>query len=526
MMGGNSMKFILAYDLGTGGTKACLYTQDGVLIADEFASVQTFYPREKFHEQRPEDWWISVVQSTKKLLSTSSINPDDVVAIACSGHSLGAVPVTAEGRLLKEYCPIWSDSRGEKQAERFFKTIDEPRWYEATGCGFPAGLYAIFKIMWLCDFEPEIYRETSCFLGTKDYVNLRLTGIQATDHSYASGSGVYDLRTRGYSKHYISASGIQADKLPHIFESSDVLGTLTAQAASLLGLSQHVQVVAGGVDNACMATGAACVTDGSAYTSLGTSAWIAVASHSPIVSLSKRPYVFAHCVPGMFASATSIFSAGNSLRWIKNTFCQDLILQAEQTGADVYDLITEQAQFSPAGAHKLLFNPSLAGGSRAEKSAEIRGALLGLTLAHTRQDVLRAVLEGVAMNLRLSMDALSAIAPLSNEMLIVGGGGKSSIWRQIFADIYEKSILETNVGQDAGSLGAMACAAVGLGLWSCYDQVKAVHHLQSTKTPNATNQPIYNAMRGIFAKAADMQSDLGELLAALPTVLAHQIGAE
>ena len=509
------MKFILAYDLGTGGTKACLYTQEGELRASEFASVKTAYPREKFHEQRPDDWWRSVVDSTRLLLETSGVNSADVLAIACSGHSLGAVPVSADGRLLMESCPIWSDGRGEKQAERFFQKIDEAEWYTATGCGFPAGLYAIFKIMWLQEHEPEVYREAACFLGTKDYLNLRLTGVMATDHSYASGSGVYDLMAHRYEDRYIGASGVDAAKLPRIFESSDILGGLTKEAAALLGLAQGVKVVAGGVDNACMATGAACVTDGTAYTSLGTSAWVAVASRRPIVSVEKRPYVFAHCVPGLFASATSIFSAGNSLRWVKNNLCLDLSMRAAQEGADVYDLITALAAESPAGANKLLFNPSLAGGSRAEKSPEIRGALLGLTLGHTRQDVLRAVLEGIAMNLRLSMDILAGVTPLADEMLIVGGGGKSAVWRQIFADIYEKTILETNVGQDAGSLGAMACAAVGLGLWESYEHVKAVHRLKSAKTPDRSNKPVYDAMRPVFADAAGMQAELGERLARL-----------
>lgn len=509
------MKYILAYDLGTGGTKACLYTQEGELTASGFSSVKTSYPREKFHEQRPDDWWGSVVNSTRTLLNASKIDPGEVAAIACSGHSLGAVPVAADGRLLTENCPIWSDGRGESQANCFFQKISEPDWYLATGCGFPAGLYAIFKIMWLQEHEPDVYREAACFLGTKDYVNLRLTGVMATDHSYASGSGVYDLIARRYEPRYIEAAGVDAAKLPPVYESSAVLGGLTDEAAALLGLPRKVKVVAGGVDNACMATGAACVSDGMAYTSLGTSAWVAVASHQPIVSVEKRPYVFAHCVPGMFASATSIFSAGNSLRWVKNQLCQDLAAQAEREGADVYDLMTALASRSPAGANKLLFNPSLAGGSRAEKSPEIRGALLGLTLGHTREDVLRAVLEGIAMNLRLSMDILEGVAPLKQEMLLVGGGGKSAVWRQIFADIYEKTILETNVGQEAGSLGAMACAAVGLGLWDSYDRVQNVHRLQSSKKPNPASKPVYDALRPVFAEAAAMQSALGERLARL-----------
>lgn len=399
------MSYILSYDLGTGGTKASLFDENGRSLASAFVPCETFYPRELYHEQRPEDWWGSVTASTRRLLARSAVDPSAVACLAVSGHSLGVTPVDGEGRLLTEYTPIWSDNRAGEQAKRFFQTVDEAQWYLTTGNGFPAGLYGIFKIMHLRDEQPEIYRRAACFLGTKDYVNLRMTGVMATDHSYASGSGVYNLRERRYEAAYIAASGVDGAKLPPILESADIVGTLTPEAAELLGLPQSVKVAAGGVDNACMCLGAACTQEGDSYTSLGTSAWIAVATHQPVVNVQKRPYVFAHCIPGMFASATSIFSAGNSFRWLKNTFFKDLERQAEAEGRDVYDCLTELAAKAPVGSHKLIFNPTLAGGSGLDRSAYARGCLTGLTLGHTASDVVRAVLEGVCMNLRLAICA-------------------------------------------------------------------------------------------------------------------------
>ncbi len=509
------MSFVLAFDLGTGGTKACLYTVNGVLSASAFASVKTFFPQERFHEQRPLDWWSSVVDSAKELFAAVPEAASQVAGIAVSGHSLGAAPLSAQGEVLTQYTPIWSDGRGDAQAARFFQTIDEPTWYETTGNGFPAGLYSIFKIMWLREHQPDVYAKTALFLGTKDYVNFRLTGVMATDHSYASGSGVYDLRARRYREDYIAASGISPEKLPPILESHDIVGKLTAQAAEDMGLAAGIPVACGGVDNACMALGAGCVGNGQAYTSLGTSAWIGVVSDQPLTNVQKRPYIFAHCVPGMFASATSIFSAGNSLRWVKNNLCQDLVAQAEAEGKDVYDLITALAAASPVGAGKLMFNPSMAGGSASEKSPNIRGALLGMTLGHTRADVLRAVLEGIAMNLRIVMDVLAEISPIGQDILLVGGGGKSGMWRQVFADVYGKNIVQSSVEQDAGSLGAMACAAVGLGLWKDYARVQEVHQRRSVYQPIPDHVRLYEQMLPVFARAAEMQADLGDALAAL-----------
>lgn len=507
--------YILAYDLGTGGTKACLYTVEGTLAAAEFASVKTFFPQEKFHEQRPEDWWRSVTDSTRRLLVSSNIMPVEVAGIAVSGHSLGAVPVDEQGRALVEQTPIWSDARADEQSRRFFRAVDETSWYMTTGSGFPAPLYALFKIMWLRDNHPGLYERAAMFLGTKDYINCRLTGVLATDHSYASGSGAYDLRERVYRADYIAAAGIAFEKFPPIVDSHAILEGLTEEAAVELGLTAGIPVACGGVDNACMALGAGCVADGDAYTSLGTSAWIAVTSGEPIVNPDKRSFVFAHCIPGMFASATAIFSAGNSLRWVKNELCGDLIAEAERTGADVYDLLTGLAAVSPVGANKLLFNPSLAGGSATEKSPNIRGAMLGLTLGHTRSDILRAVLEGISLNLRQSLDVLAAMTEVSPDMLIVGGGGKSALWRQIFADCYEKNIVQSSVEQDAGSLGAMACACVGLNLWPDFSKVKEVHQIRSTFRPIDENVRVYRRILPLFARAADMQADLGDALTAL-----------
>ena len=252
------MAYILSYDLGTGGTKASLYDEAGRSLASTFVSCDTLYPREQWHEQRPDDWWRSVVESTQSLLSSAPVDRSEIACLAVSGHSLGVTPVDAQGKLLTETTPIWSDGRADAQARRFFESVDERTWYLTTGNGFPAANYGIFKIMWLRDEHPDIYARTACFLGTKDYVNLRMTGAMVTDHSYASGSGVYSLRERRYVEEYIAAPKVDAAKLPRIVESAEVIGTLTPEAARLMGLPQGVRVAAGGVDNACIGAHAIC----------------------------------------------------------------------------------------------------------------------------------------------------------------------------------------------------------------------------------------------------------------------------
>lgn len=509
---GNRM---ISYDLGTGGNKASLYDLEGNCLASVFIPYDTVYPRAGWHEQRPGDWWDAVVMSTRKLLDKTCEDRKNIECLAISGHSLGAVPVDKNGRLLRNTTPIWSDARAYEQAREFFTKVDEHEWYMTTGNGFPAALYTVFKIMWYRDNEPDIYRDAFKIIGTKDYINFRLTGVISTDHSYASGSGVYDLGRNMYHDGYITASGISADKLPDIVLSTAVLGTITPEAAEATGLGTDVRVVCGGVDNSCMALGAKSLEEGRVYTSLGSSAWIAVSSAEPVLDLRARPYVFAHVVPGLYTSAVSIFSAGTSFRWLRDNLCIDLKMQEESGGKNAYGLMDELAERSPVGANRLLFNPSLAGGTSQDASVNLRGAFMGLDLKHDRGDLIRACMEGIAMNLRLRLDVLKKHCRLQNEMLLVGGGSKSPLYRRIFADVYNMDILKTNIDQDAAALGAVAVAAVGCGIWKDFSRIDEIHETMETVKPDPVNSSKYEKLLDVFSFASDRQSEISDMLMAL-----------
>lgn len=506
---------LLAYDLGTGGNKASLYDATGRLIASAFVPYDTQYPRADWHEQRPQAWWESVVQSTRQVLAGEIIDPNSVRCLAISGHSLGCVPLDAAGQLLRETTPIWSDKRPAAQAERFFEHVDPAAWYRRTGNGFPAPHYTVFKILWYRDHEPEMFGPIYKILGTKDYVNYRLTGRMATDPSYASGSGVYDLLGWDYADELLAAADLPRALLPEIVPSTEILGGLTREAAATLGLPPGVPVACGGVDNSCMALGARNIAEGRLYASLGSSMWIAVSSQRPLLDDATKPYVFTHVIPGMFTSAIGMFSAGTSLRWVRDQLCANLLADAEATGRDVYDVMTELAGLSPPGARKLLFNPSLAGGSSLEPSPHIRGALLGLDLGHTQADVIRAALEGIALNARCMLDALRRLSALGDELVVVGGGSRSRLWRQILADALEIAVLKTNVGQEAGSLGAAAVAAVASGLWPDFTFIDRIHQLEATAQPQPAGVGVYRQLLPLFDEARRTQSRLGQQLAQL-----------
>lgn len=503
-------KYIIAYDLGTGGNKASLYDIEGNCLTECFVPYSTQYPKSGWHEQKPDHWWDCVVQSTRQLLDKSNIEHNEITCCGISGHSLGAVPVDTQGNLLRKSTPIWSDSRADAQAQKFFRTIHEPQWYNITGNGFPAPLYTAFKIMWYRDNEPEMFEQIDKVIGTKDYINYKLTGQIVTDYSYASGSGVYDLVKWDYSDVLIEAANLSRNIFPKIVPSTEVIGTLTAETAQQLQLPQSVRVVAGGVDNSCMALGARAFKQGRAYNSLGSSSWIAVSSSKPLLSDKARPYVFTHVVPDMFTSAVAIFSAGSSFRWLRDNLFQNLT--DTSNGVDTYDTMTKSAGQSPVGANKLLFNPSLAGGTSLDENPNIRGAFIGIDLGHTQSDVIRAAMEGIAMGLRLALDELKKLTALNDEMVVVGGGSKSDLWRQIYADVYNMRIVKTNIDQQAAALGAAALAAVGTGLWADFEIIDLIHKTQGTHDPIAENNAKYEKLLPVFSKAAKYQARIGEML--------------
>lgn len=502
------MKYILAYDFGTGGIKASLYNEKGECPADGFSAYDTLYPTQGFHEQRPHDWWQATVESTHKLLAEMPQGTtEQIEVIGISGHSLGVVPIDAKGKLLRESVPIWSDSRPDTQPAAFFEHISEEDWYNMTGSGFPPPLYSIFKLMWFRDNEPEMFGRIHKVLGTKDYINFRLTGVLATDQSYASGSGVYNLNKRVYSERLLSASDISADILATIVPSTEILEMLRPDASTALGLPQSVKVVAGGVDNSCMSLGAGAFRDGRAYNSLGSSSWIAVSSSIPLLDAIKRPYVFDHVVPGQYVSALAIFSAGSSLSWAADQFCCDLKERATAENESVYRLIDKEATTSPVGANGVLFNPTLAGGSSLDLTPEVRGAFINLDLRHSRADLLRSTMEGISLGLYNVLEELQALVQVAEPLTLVGGGANSDFWRQIYADVYHMPVVRTRAGQQAAALGAAAIAGVGAGIWEDFGIIDEISAVTDRNEPNKESAEIYEK---IFVKYKQAAKLLGE----------------
>lgn len=497
---------LIAYDLGTGGVKASLYDENFQTLAKSFTAYETSYPASNMHEQKPEDWWQGVISSTKLLIQKAGIQSSEIGALALSGHSLVTVPMNRDGKALQTYVPIWSDTRAATEAKEFFSRIDPNAWYMATGNGFPAPCYSIFKLMWLKKHEPELFKRIYKVLGSKDYINFRLTGNMYMDPSYASGTGAWDLIKKEMRQDFLDAAGIPANLFPDIVPSHYILGHITKEAAKQTGLPQTAVVACGGVDNACMALGAVGPEDGKIYTSLGSSSWVPVNSSQPVLDADKKPYVFAHIQEGMYTSAFSIFAGGSSFAWARDVLCKDF-------GENAFDRMSELAAAVPIGSGGIFFNPSLAGGTSQDKSIHIRGAYVGLHLGTTREAMVRAAMEGICMNLKESIGYLKQKTAVSDEILFCGGGSKSPFWMQMFADVFNMNIIKTNIDQDAASLGAAAIAARGAGFWKDYRLIPSLHRIERISRPIPEHVASYAGLQDTFRHICDVLSDLGDYMA-------------
>jgi len=498
------VSWVIGADLGTSGCKAAVYDSEGREIASTIRTYKTYYPRPGFHEQSIEDWWSAVCGAISDLVAQVGPSSSKIRALAVSGQSLALIPLDAQGSPLVKHVPIWSDNRAHKESADFFSTEDETAWYLRTGNGFPAPLYTLFKVMWFRTHNPDAFDATATIIGSKDWINYRFTGEIKTDPSYASGLGAFDLQAGSYAPDLLESAGLAETLFPAIIPSTASVGQMIPAVAAELGLHGPIDVVAGGVDNSCMALGALNISPGRMYAALGSSSWLTLCSEAPVLDASLRPFAFAHVVPGLFNSAVSTFASGTSVRFVADTFFPEL-------GGDI-DAMVELAFTAPAGADGALFIPTINGGTIFEGGPDVRGSLVGLSGGHKKEHIARAVIEAIPMALRRPLDCLRDLTTVDATMIVTGGGAQNSSWLQLYADILGQRLVRTNVDQQAATLGAAALALVGTGVWDSFEQIEQAHVVEATFDPEFSRTQYYET-DGLprFAAAAHHAQALSKL---------------
>lgn len=507
------MKYLLGIDLGTSGTKTVLFSVDGEAKASAMVEYPLYQPQNGWAEQAPEDWWNAAVQTTRSVLSQSGIDAGDIAGIGISGQMHGLVMLDDKGEVLRRSI-IWCDGRTGEECREITQAVGEKRLIEITANPALTGFTAS-KILWVKKHEPELYARCAHILLPKDYIRYMLTGEFATEVSDASGMQLLDVPKRAWSDEVLGALGIDKALLGKMYESCEVTGAVTEQAASLTGLSAGTPVVGGAGDNAAAAIGTGVVRTGKAFTTIGTSGVIFAHADKVTIDPAGRVHTFCSAVPGAWTVMSCTLAAGLSLQWFRNNFCADEMSVASRMEVDPYYLMDLETEKAPIGANRLIYLPYLMGERSPLLDENARGAFVGLSAMHTKRDMLRAIMEGVMYSQRQCLDVLRGMGVLSSEMLACGGGGTSKVWRQMMADIYSLPVA-TVQNREGPALGAAILAGVGAGVYKSVpeacDQIIRTNPSQQPIAQNSDRYEqfyalycsLYPALKDGYAKLAKM----------------------
>ncbi len=476
------MKYLLGIDLGTSGTKTVLFSTDGEAVASAVVEYPLYQPQNGWAEQAPEDWWNAAVQTTRSVISQSGVDARSIAGIGISGQMHGLVMLDEKGDVLRKSI-IWCDGRTGEECREITQAIGAQRLIEITANPALTGFTAS-KIMWVKKNEPHLYAQCAHILLPKDYIRYKLTGEFATEVSDASGMQLLDVPKRKWSDEVLAALDIDKALLGKMYESCEVTGTVTQQAADLTGLHAGTPVVGGAGDNAAAAVGTGVVQNGKAFTTIGTSGVIFAHSDEVTIDPGGRVHTFCSAVPGAWTVMSCTLAAGLSLQWFRNNFCPEEVSVASRMEVDPYYLMDIEADKAPIGANRLLYLPYLMGERSPLLDENARGAFIGLSAMHTKRDLLRALMEGVMYSQRQCLDILRGMGVSSSEMLASGGGGTSKVWRQMMADIYSLPVT-TVQNREGPALGAAILAGVGAGIYPSVKQ--ACERIIKTNPPQ---QPI------------------------------------
>ena len=486
----------MGIDVGTGGTRALLVDASGT-VKSAFTAPHEEMRMEQplWAEQRPENWWAAAQIAIRGVLHESGASGSEVRGIGLSGQMHGLTLLDGSDQIVRPAL-IWCDQRSQPQVDYVNSTAGAEFVLQQTANPMLTG-FTLPKLLWVRDHEPKQYERIRKVLLPKDYLRFQLTGEYVSDVSDASGTGVFDVVNRKWAFPLADKLGVDRALWPSICESSDISGRVSAQAAAATGLAAGTPVAGGAGDQAASAAGNGIVEPGIVSCTIGTSGVVFAHLEKPEYDAKGRVHTFCHSVRGAWHVMGVTQGAGLSLQWFRNTLAPGLS----------YDALTAEASGSPAGAQGLFWLPYLMGERTPHLDAEARGGWIGLTAKHTRADLIRAVLEGVAYSQMDCLDIIEDMGVAVKSVRLSGGGAKSPFWRQMFANVFGKRVV-TLESQEGSAYGAALLGMVATGAFAslpeaCAATIREVDVVE----PNAEAsfyakghkgyQALYPALKGV-----------------------------
>lgn len=484
------MNYLVGMDIGTTGVKSILMSQSGKILASNFTEFPLALPRPGWAEQNPEDWWQATCVSLRQLIYQSGIVPGKIKGISFSGQMHGLVCLDTDLRVIRPAI-LWCDQRTTKQCRFITRKVGLKKLIALVHNPALEG-FTLPKLQWVREDEPYNYKRIYKILLPKDYVRFRLTGNLCMEVSDAAGTLMFDVVKQKWSTQLLEQLGISPDILPPVLRSIDKAGEVSEQAAAETGLSPGTPVICGGADNACAAVGNGIIEEGLIAVSIGTSGTVIAPTTHPRLDPHGRVHFFNHSVPDMWYLMGVMQAAGLSLKWFRDNFADIERVVERNTGLNSYQLLTLQAEQSPPGGMGLLWLPYLQGERTPHLDANARGVLFGLTTAHNKRHIIRAIIEGVTFGLRDSLEIIKDLGVKINQIRLTGGGAKSPFWCQVQADVFNHEVVTINI-DEGPAFGAALIAGVGVGIFKSFKEAtEKLIKIDKRIKPNPENVEIYN----------------------------------
>jgi xylulokinase len=503
------MPTLLGLDVGTTGCKAILFDEDGTLLAKAGREYPVEFPHPRWAEQDLEAVWRLAQEAIREALMIANVR--QVAALSLSVHGEAVTPVDASGNALRPTI-LGMDTRTDAQNAWLRQKYGGEWLFGHTGMPIHT-INTLPKLLWLKEHEPETWQKAAKFLLVEDFLIRKMTGDAVTSRCLASRTQLFDLTKGEWSAEILGAFGLDSSRLATVRPSGHAVDPMRRDVATGLGLSHPPAVVTGGHDQACGALGVGLTTPGLASVSTGTAEVVEVALGSPVVSqplYEGNISVYNHVVPGLFLAMTLNHSGGLTLRWLRDHFCEPQMQQAAQTSGDAYDLMLAGA---PAGPTGLLVLPHFSGSGTPTFDTRSKGAILGLTFAHTRADLAKAILEGITYELRINLDLLKAGGVQVDVLRAIGGGAKSPLWLQLKADITGIPVVTPQITEAAG-FGAALLAGVGAGIFpSAGEAANRFLQLTTTYEPDLARHMAYTRQYQLYRQVYPAIAPISHALA-------------
>ena len=491
--------FILAVDLGTSSIKAALFNESGAPAAVSSREYSLLTPSPLVVEVEAETYWRAFKRAVKDVLQLSGVDPKHICAIGISAQGETLIPVDIQGTSLRNPI-VWMDNRAENEARHLAGVFDDQTVYEITGQVSIVPTWPAAKILWIKENEPEVFRKTHKFLLIEDYFIYRMTGEYVSEGSLLCSTVYWDINRKQYWPEMLNQLCITEEHLPDIRESGEKVGTLNSAAAEELGLSSETAVCTGVLDQAAGAIGVGNVEPGIFSECTGSALAIAATVDASFRDTDRCIPCHYHGMPDRYMAHT-FTTGGMVLKWFRDQF----YLNPENPAGETYKKMDSGASAVSPGADGLIMLPHLQGAMAPENNPKAKGVFYGLTLAHTRDHCVRAIMEGIAFILKRNINAVEKIGISVNEIRSLGGGAKSQFWNQLKADITGKPVLLTS-GKEEACLGAAITAGVGVGIFPDVQTAsKEMVKVKSRFEPESAKSKIYDR---IYRKYSDLYTGL------------------